>query len=73
MTQLWDLSHIKPNSDIVLPGETIPALFWNMTPARCKGVPTPAEAMFNAPGFDFASAMSSSTVVALLVGLTTRT
>ncbi len=34
MTQLWDLSHIKPNSDIVLPGETIPALFWNAVAQR---------------------------------------
>ncbi len=34
MTQLWDLSHIKPNSDIVLPGESIPALFWNAVAQR---------------------------------------
>ena len=34
MTQLWDLSHIKPNSDIVLPGETSPALFWNAVAQR---------------------------------------
>jgi len=29
MTQLWDTSSIQPCNDIVLPGETIPALFWN--------------------------------------------
>ena len=29
MTQLWDTSSIKPCNDIVLPGDTIPALFWN--------------------------------------------
>ncbi|MDP2370658.1 AMP-dependent synthetase/ligase [Rhodoferax sp.] len=34
MTQLWDLSHIQPNSAIVLPGETIPALFWNAVQER---------------------------------------
>ena len=34
MTQLWDLSHIKANTEIVLPGETIPALFWNAVQQR---------------------------------------
>ncbi len=29
MTQLWDTSSIQPCNDIVLPSETIPALFWN--------------------------------------------
>jgi long-chain acyl-CoA synthetase len=29
MSNLWDLSHIKPNPDIVLDGDTIPAMFWN--------------------------------------------
>ena len=29
MTQLWDTSSIKPCNDIVLPGDTLPALFWN--------------------------------------------
>ena len=29
MTQLWDTSKIQPCNDIVLAGETIPALFWN--------------------------------------------
>ena len=26
---LWDTRHIQPRTDIVLPGETIPAMFWN--------------------------------------------
>ena len=29
MTYLWDVSHIQPRTDVVLPGETIPAQFWN--------------------------------------------
>ena len=29
MTQLWDTASIKPCHDIVLAGDTIPALFWN--------------------------------------------
>ncbi|QHE84435.1 AMP-dependent synthetase/ligase [Hydrogenophaga sp. BPS33] len=29
MSNLWDLSRIQPRTDVVLPGETIPALFWN--------------------------------------------
>ena len=29
MTQLWDLKNIQPNNQIVLPGETITAMFWN--------------------------------------------
>ncbi len=34
MSKLWDLSHIQPNSAVVLPGETIPALFWNAVQER---------------------------------------
>jgi long-chain acyl-CoA synthetase len=34
MTTLWDLSGIQPNNNIVLPGETIPALFWNAVAKR---------------------------------------
>ena len=34
MSNLWDLSHIKPNPDIVMPGETIPAMFWNAVGQR---------------------------------------
>ena len=29
MSNLWDLSHIQPETRVVLEGETIPALFWN--------------------------------------------
>lgn len=38
MTQLWDLSGIKPNLDIVMPGETIPAMFWNAVKQRGPNV-----------------------------------
>jgi len=34
MTQLWDLKSIQPNFEVVLPGETIPALFWNAVKQR---------------------------------------
>ncbi len=29
MSNLWDLSHIQPNTAVVLDGDTIPAMFWN--------------------------------------------
>jgi long-chain acyl-CoA synthetase len=29
MSNLWDLSHIQPESAIVLEGDTLPAMFWN--------------------------------------------
>jgi len=29
MSYLWDVSQIQPRTDVVLQGETIPALFWN--------------------------------------------
>jgi long-chain acyl-CoA synthetase len=29
MSNLWDLSHIQPSTEIVLEGDTIPAMFWN--------------------------------------------
>jgi long-chain acyl-CoA synthetase len=29
MSNLWDLSHIQPETRVVLDGETIPAMFWN--------------------------------------------
>jgi len=29
MSNLWDLSHIRPETCVVLEGETIPAMFWN--------------------------------------------
>ena len=34
MSHLWDLDSIQPNRDIVMHGETIPALFWNAVKAR---------------------------------------
>jgi long-chain acyl-CoA synthetase len=34
VTQLWDLSNIRPSHDIVMPGETIPAMFWNAVKQR---------------------------------------
>ena len=34
MSHLWDLANIQPNRDIVMPGETIPALFWNAVKER---------------------------------------
>ncbi|MFS2036869.1 AMP-dependent synthetase/ligase [Polaromonas sp. CT11-55] len=34
MSNLWDLSHIQPEHDIVMPGETIPAIFWNAVEQR---------------------------------------
>jgi long-chain acyl-CoA synthetase len=38
MTTLWDLSGIQPNNNIVLPGETIPAMFWNAVAQRGPNV-----------------------------------
>ncbi len=34
MSNLWDLSHIQPETRVVLEGETIPALFWNAVQQR---------------------------------------
>ena len=34
MSHLWDLARIQPNREIVMAGETIPALFWNAVKAR---------------------------------------
>ena len=34
MTVLWDLSGIQPNNNIVMPGETISAMFWNAVQQR---------------------------------------
>src|SRR5665811_1695997 len=38
MTQLWDLKNIQPNNQIVLPGETITAMFWNGVKLRGANV-----------------------------------
>ncbi|MFZ4481796.1 MAG: AMP-dependent synthetase/ligase, partial [Rhodoferax sp.] len=34
MSHLWDLTKIRPNPEIVLPGETITAVFWNAVQQR---------------------------------------
>ena len=34
MTYLWDLSHIQPQTEVVLSGDTIPAMFWNAVQKR---------------------------------------
>lgn len=34
MSGLWDTSHIQPRHDIVMAGETIPAMFWNAVAQR---------------------------------------
>ena len=38
MSGLWDLSNIKPNFDILLPGDTLPAIFWNAVAKRGPNV-----------------------------------
>ena len=38
MSRLWDTSSIKPCNDIVLAGDTIPALFWNGVTQRGPNV-----------------------------------
>jgi long-chain acyl-CoA synthetase len=38
MSNLWDLSHIQPETRVVLAGETIPAMFWNAVDQRGPNV-----------------------------------
>ena len=38
MSRLWDLTHIKPVEEIVLAGDTIPAMFWNAVRERADSV-----------------------------------
>ncbi|MGK6308398.1 AMP-dependent synthetase/ligase [Variovorax sp. DT-64] len=38
MQGLWDTAHIRPRNDIVVPGGTIPAIFWNAVRERGDGV-----------------------------------
>ena len=38
MSYLWDLSGIKPQTEVVLPGDTIPAMFWNAVERRGNDV-----------------------------------
>ncbi|WP_062361801.1 AMP-dependent synthetase/ligase [Variovorax paradoxus] len=34
MANLWNLDHFKPRHDIVVPGDTLPAMFWNAVAKR---------------------------------------
>jgi long-chain acyl-CoA synthetase len=34
MSNLWDLGKLKPRMDVVVPGETMPAMFWNAVAMR---------------------------------------
>ena len=38
MSNLWDLSHIQPETRVVLEGDTIPAMFWNAVDQRGPNV-----------------------------------
>uniref|UniRef100_UPI0035B1FA6F AMP-binding protein n=1 Tax=Ramlibacter sp. TaxID=1917967 RepID=UPI0035B1FA6F len=38
MSNLWDLSHIQPETRVVLEGDTIPAMFWNAVDKRAANV-----------------------------------
>ncbi len=38
MSNLWDLSHIQPNTAVVMEGDTIPAMFWNAVDKRGPNV-----------------------------------
>jgi len=38
MSNLWDLTHLQPREDIVVPGDTIPAMFWNAVAQRGDAV-----------------------------------
>ena len=38
MSNLWDLTHIQPERNIVLAGDTLPAMFWNAVAERGPNV-----------------------------------
>ena len=38
MSNLWDLGHLLPREDIVVAGDTLPALFWNAAALRASQV-----------------------------------
>ena len=38
MSYLWDLSGIRPQTDVVMPGDTIPAIFWNAVDRRSADI-----------------------------------
>ncbi len=50
----------------------MPAVLLKSSPARCEATPVPPDAKLNAPGFTFASAMSSCTFFAASDGCVTR-
>lgn len=38
MSKLWDLQHIQPQNNVVMPGDTIAAIFWNAVQKRGPNV-----------------------------------
>jgi len=38
VSNLWDLSHLRPRDEIVVAGETLPAIFWNAAALRAGTV-----------------------------------
>src|SRR5262245_91096 len=38
MSNLWDLDHLRPRTDVVVPGETLTAVFWNAAAQRAGRV-----------------------------------
>ena len=40
-----------------------PAVFWNFSPVRCATVPVPGDAKLTSPGFAFAAATRSASVM----------
>ena len=38
MSNLWDLEHLKPSSELAVEGETMSAVFWNGVKKRGDGV-----------------------------------
>jgi long-chain acyl-CoA synthetase len=38
MSNLWDLSHLKPREDVVVEGDTLSAMFWNAAAPRAGRV-----------------------------------
>jgi long-chain acyl-CoA synthetase len=38
MSNLWNLHHLQGRADTVLPGDTVPAMFWNAVEQRADKV-----------------------------------
>jgi long-chain acyl-CoA synthetase len=38
MSNLWDLAHLQPKYEVVMPGDTIPEMFWNAVERRSDKV-----------------------------------